>query len=103
MLPNSDNDTGCPPVPADQEPSDCVYIPGGQLQTGDNFETMGSVSYQHIFSADTIGWLRGMARDNSTDFYSNPASWPLNATQHNYFNEIYFNGSVVRPSWKARI
>ncbi len=41
-LPNSDNDTGCPPVPPDQEPSDCVYIPGGQLQNGDNFETMGS-------------------------------------------------------------
>jgi hypothetical protein len=94
-LPNSDNDTGCPPVPPDQEPSDCVYIPGGQLQNGDNFETMGSVVYQHIFSENTIGWLRGMARDNSTDFYSNAASWPLNATQHNYSNEIYFNGSVA--------
>ena len=41
-LPNSDNDTGCPPVPPDQEPDDCVFIPGGQLQTGGNFETMGS-------------------------------------------------------------
>ena len=71
-----------------------MFIPGGQLQTGDNFETMGSVSYQHIFSSDTIGVLRGMARDNSTDFYSNDASWPLNATQHNDFKEIYFNGSV---------
>ncbi len=36
-----------------------------------------------------------MARDNSTDFYSNAASWPLIATQHNYFNEVYFNGSVA--------
>jgi hypothetical protein len=106
-LPNSDNDTGCPPVPPGQEPSDCVYIPGGQLQNGDNFETMGSVAYQHIFSADTIGWLRGMARDDSTDFYSNPASWPLIATQHNYFNEIYFNGSVAvhrgRNEWKVGV
>jgi hypothetical protein len=106
-LPNSDNDTGCPPVPPDQEPSDCVYIPGGQLQNGDNFETMGSVAYQHIFSSDAIGWLRGMARDNSTDFYSNPESWPLIATQHNYFNEIYFNGSVAvhhgRHEFKAGV
>jgi hypothetical protein len=94
-LPNSDNDTGCPPVPPDQEPSDCVYIPGGQLQNGDNYETMGSVAYQHIFSADTIGSLHFMARGNSTDFSSNAASWPLNATQNNYFNEIYFNGSVA--------
>jgi hypothetical protein len=69
-LPNSDNTVGC----AGQAPPDCVFIPGGQLQTGDNFESMGSISYQHIFSSDTIGWLRGVSRDNSTDFYSNPAS-----------------------------
>src|SRR6202167_4199562 len=94
-LPNSDNDTGCPPVPVDEEPSDCVYIPGGQLQNGDNYESMGNVAYQHIFSSDAIGWLRGMARGNSTDFSSNAASWPLIATQQNYFNEVYFNGSVA--------
>jgi hypothetical protein len=93
-LPNSDNDTGCPVVPPDQEPDDCVYIPGGQLQTGGNFETMGSASYQHIFSSDAIGWLRFMARDNNTDFQSNPESWPLIATQHNDFKEVYFNGSA---------
>jgi hypothetical protein len=92
-LPNSDNDTGCPPVPPDQEPPDCVYIPGGQLQTGGNFETMGSASYQHVFTADAIGWLRFMARDNNTNFNSNPASWPLNATQRNDFREVYFNAS----------
>jgi outer membrane receptor for Fe3+-dicitrate len=104
-LPNADNTTGCPPAPP--EPSNCVFIPGGQLQTGDNFETMGSVSYQHIFSSDAIGVLRGMARDNSNDFYSNEASWPLIATQHNDFKEIYFNGSVSihhgRQEWKAGI
>jgi len=91
-LPNSENTTGCPPAPP--EPADCVFIPGGQLQTGDNFETIGSIRYQHIFSADTIGVLRGMSRDNSTDFYSNDASWPLIATQRNDFREIYFNGDV---------
>jgi hypothetical protein len=48
-----------------------------------------------------------MSRDNSTDFYSNPESWPLNATQHNDFKEIYFNGSVSvhrgRQEFKAGI
>jgi hypothetical protein len=92
-LPNSDNDTGCPPVPPDQEPDDCVYIPGGQLQTGGNFETMGIASYQHVFSSDAIGWLRFMARDNNTNFNSNPESWPLVATQRNDFREVYFNAS----------
>jgi hypothetical protein len=106
-LPNANNDVGCPPVPPIDEPSDCVFIPGGQLQTGDNFETMGTISYQHIFSSDAIGSLRGMSRDNSTDFYSNQASWPLNATQHNDFKEIYFNGSFSvhrhNQEWKAGI
>jgi hypothetical protein len=106
-VPNADNAVGCPPVPPPDEPSDCVFIPGGQLQTGDNFETIGTVSYQHIFSSDAIGTLRGMVRNNSNDFYSNPESWPLIATQHNYFNEIYFNGSLSvhhgRQEWKAGI
>jgi hypothetical protein len=106
-LPNANNTVGCPPVPPIDEPGDCVFIPGGQLQTGDNFETMGSVSYQHVFSSDAIAWLRGMARDNSNDFYSNPSSWPLIATQHNDFKEIYFNGSISvhrgRQEWKAGV
>ena len=106
-VPNGDNTVGCAAVPGGAPPSDCVFIPGGQLQTGDNFETMGSVSYQHIFSSDAIGWLRGMVRDNSNDFYSNPQSWPLIATQHNDFKEIYFNGSASvhhgRHEWKAGI
>src|SRR5208282_1352285 len=102
-LPNSDNTVGC----AGQAPPDCVFIPGGQLQTGDNFETMGSISYQHIFSSDSIGVLRGMSRDTSTDFYSNPASWPLIAANHNDFKEIYFNGSFSlhhgRQEFKAGV
>ncbi len=106
-LPDSNNNIGCLPVAAADEPDDCVFIPGGQLQTSDNFETMGSVSYQHIFSPDAIGWLRGMVRDNSNDFYSNPASWPLIATQHNDFKEIYFNGSASvhhgMQEWKAGV
>ena len=94
FLPNADNTTGCPPGPPADEPSDCVFIPGGQLQTAGNFETMGTISYEHIFSSNTIAALRGMSRDNNLDFNSNAASWPVNATQHNDFKEIYFNGSV---------
>ena len=106
-VPDTVNTVGCPSVPVSQEPSGCVFIPGGQLQTSDNFETMGSASYQHIFSSNAIGWLRGMVRDNSNDFYSNPSSWPLIATQHNGFKEIYFSGSGSihrgRQEWKAGV
>jgi hypothetical protein len=102
---NADNNGLCA---TDTPPNlDCTFIPGGQLQTGDNFETIGTASYQHIFSSETLGWLRFMARDNSNDFYSNQASWPINVTQHNDFKEIYFNGSVSthrgRQEWKAGI
>ena len=104
-LPNADNDTGCVPAASGEIPDDCVYIPGGQLQNGGNFETIGTVAYQHIFSANSIGWLRGMARDTSNDFSSNPQSFPVIATQHNDFKEIYFNGSVAvhhgRNEYKA--
>jgi len=76
-----------------------------QLQTADNFETMGIASYQHIFSANVLSSLRGMVRDNSNDFYSNPYSWPVIVTQHNSFREGYFNASVSihrgRQEWKA--
>lgn len=76
-----------------------------QLQTGDNFETMGIVSYQHIFSSNTLADLRGMVRDNSNDLYSNQSSWPLIAFQHNDFKEAYFNGDVAvhhgHQEWKA--
>ena len=106
-LPDSNNDDGCPPVPPTDEPSDCVFIPGGQLQTGGNFETIGSAAYQHTFSANTIGWLHVMGRDNSNDFNSNPASWPVVATLHNDFKEFYFNGSATthhgRQEFKAGI
>ena len=106
-LPTPSNTTGCPPVPPGQEPGDCVFIPGGQLQTGDNFETMGVANYEHIFSPNVLGALRGMARDNSLDFYSNEASWPVNVTQHNYFNEIYFNSSLSmdrrHQEWKMGV
>ncbi|MFZ0393837.1 MAG: TonB-dependent receptor [Terracidiphilus sp.] len=105
FLPSADNDAGCPPT--GPEPGGCVFVPGGQLQTSGNFETMGSVNYQHLFSSSAIGELRGMARDNSLDFYSNPSSWPVIATQHNDFKEIYFHGSMSvdlrNQEWKTGV
>lgn len=104
-VPNANNADGCggPDPTADQ----CVFIPGGQLQTADNFEALGILSYEHIFSQNTMGALRGMSRDNSLDFYSNPASWPVIVTQHNDFKDIYFNGSITadrgHQEWKAGV
>ncbi len=74
-----------PPPPPDTPP---------QLQTGDNFETMGIVSYQHVFSSNVLANVRGMVRENSDDLNSNASSWPIRAFLHNHFTEGYFNSTV---------
>lgn len=73
---------------------------GSQLQNAGNFETMGIVSYQHIFSPNVVADLRGMVRDNSNELRSNPYSTPVIAFQNNYFREGYFKGSVsIHHRW----
>ncbi|HTF68273.1 MAG TPA: TonB-dependent receptor [Edaphobacter sp.] len=74
-------------------PNELVQQQAGQMQNGDNFETMGTVNYQHIFSADSLGTLAGMVRDNAKNLYSNENSTPIIAFQHNNFREGYFKGT----------
>ena len=98
----------CPPeyTPGTCQPAPPPGTPS-QLQTADNFETMGSASYQHIFSPNLLIDVRGMGRDNSNDFYSNPYSWPIIVFEHNDFKEAYFNSSISvhrgHQEWKAGI
>jgi hypothetical protein len=88
-------------------PNELVQQSAGQRQNADNFETLGIASYQHIFSSTAAGDLRGMVRDNSNDFYSNPQSTPIIVSQHNWFHEAYFKSSITidheRNEWKAGI
>ena len=90
-----------------QIPNEQVQQAAGQLQNADNFETMGTASYQHIFSSNVVGDFRGMVRDNSNDLYSSPLATPVIAFQHNYFREGYFKGTVSihhgRHEWKAGV
>jgi TonB-dependent Receptor Plug Domain len=76
-------------------PNEQVQEAAGQLQTADNFETMGIISYQHTFSSHAVADFRGMVRDNSNDFYSNPNSTPVQIFQHNWFREGYFKGMLT--------
>ena len=88
-------------------PNEQVQEAAGQRQDGDNSETMGIASYQHVFSANMLGATRGMVRDTSNDLTSNPESTPVIAFLHNNFREGYFNGSLSvhhgRQEWKAGI
>jgi len=76
-------------------PNEQLQQAAGQLQTADNIETMGIVSYQHTFSSNMLANLRGMVRDNANDFYSNPNSTPIEILQHNRFREGYFKGDIT--------
>ena len=88
-------------------PNELVQQQAGQLQTGDNFETMGTVRYQHIFSPNSLGTLAGMVRDNANDLYSNASSTPINATRQNDFREGYFKATFSqhhgRQEFKAGV
>ncbi|HEV2194601.1 MAG TPA: TonB-dependent receptor [Candidatus Acidoferrum sp.] len=85
-------------------PNELVQQEAGQHETADNVETMGIVSYQHIFSTSMLGDFRGMVRDNANDFYSNTESTPIILSQHNRFREGYFKGALTvshgRHEWK---
>jgi len=84
-------------------PNEQIQEAVGQLQTADNFETMGIISYQHTFSPNVFFDVHGMVRDNSNDFYSNPNSFPIEVFQHNWFREGYFKGSLTTSHGRHEI
>lgn len=90
-----------------QIPNEQLQQAAGQRQDGDNLETMGIVSYQHVFSSNALGAARGMVRDNSSDLTSNPQSTPVIPFLHNGFREGYFTASLAihrgRHEWKTGI
>ena len=88
-------------------PNEQLQQAASQRQDRDNFETLGIVSYQHVFSPDAVGDLRGMIRDASGSLTSNANSTPIEATQDRGFREAYFKGTISvhrgRHEWKAGI
>jgi hypothetical protein len=78
-----------------QLPNEQVQQAAGQLQTANNFETLGIVSYQHTFSPNVLADIHGMVRNNQNNFYSNTESTPIEIFQHNWFNEAYFLGNLT--------
>jgi len=71
-------------------PNELLQQAAGQLQTGNNAETMGNATYQHLFSDRTSLNFNAMGRDDSNNFNSNANSTPILVFQHNHFQEAYF-------------
>lgn len=86
-------------------PNEQVQQQAGQLQTGAETESSGTVSYQHIFSPNVLGTVVGMVRDDADSFQSNQFSTPIIAFQDRGFREGYVKGSISvhhgRHEWKA--
>jgi outer membrane cobalamin receptor len=88
-------------------PNEQVQQAAGQRQDRNNFETMGIASYQHLFSPNVVADFRGMVRDDSEGFSSNPLSTPIIVFQDNGFREAYFKGTISihrgNQEWKAGV
>ena len=76
-------------------PNEDLQEQAGQLQNGNNGETLGTVQYRHLVSADVLTTYAGMVRDNTDSLKSNAASTPIIATQNNSFREIYAKSAVT--------
>jgi len=88
-------------------PNEQVQQEAGQRQGRDSAETMGILSYQHVFSDKALGDLRVMMRDDRDGLWSNPLATPIVAAQDRGFHEEYVKASIaVRQSsqeWKAGV
>jgi hypothetical protein len=88
-------------------PNELLQQAAGQRQDRGNFETMGILSYQHIFSPNVLGDLRFMARDDTDNLSSNPSSTPIVAFQDRGFREEYLKGTLSLhhrvQEWKAGV
>ena len=88
-----------------QVPNEQVQQEVLQRQDRGSTETAGQFSYQHIFSPQVIGDLRGMVRDLSASLWSNDFATPVVAAQDRGLRETYLKGAASarfgRHEWKT--
>ncbi len=93
--------------PAARSPATACSFPGGSYRLATILKPWGASPTSTFFPPTRSACCAEWPATTPTDFYSNPASWPLIATQHNDFKEIYFNGSVSvhhgRQEFKAGV
>lgn len=88
-------------------PNELVQQQAGQHQNGANFDTYGIGVYEHTFSSNAVATVRGMVRQFTDQYNSNPQSTPIEVFQDNGFHEVYGQASVTvdhgHQEWKAGI
>jgi hypothetical protein len=76
-------------------PDELLQEAAGQRQDRGTGETVGTFSYQHIFTPNLLGDVRFMSRSVDADLSSNPLSTPIIATQVRGFDEQYAKATVA--------
>jgi hypothetical protein len=88
-------------------PNEQLQQAAGQREDRGVFETIGIASYQHVFSPNVIGDVRGMVRSDEQTLDSNPLSTPVIAFQDRSFTEGYLKATVSMHQgineWKAGV
>lgn len=84
-------------------PNELVQEAAGQRQDRTAEESLGQVSHQQIFSANTIAQLRFMGRDTAASLWSNANSIPIAPEQERGFREFYSAASLVHTAGRHEI
>ncbi|MGB9455421.1 MAG: TonB-dependent receptor [Bryobacteraceae bacterium] len=77
-----------------QVPDEIVQEQAGQRQDRQSFESAAQFSYDHIFSANVLAFLRAMTRDVTAGYWSNDLSTPMIAGQDRAYHEQYVKVAV---------
>jgi hypothetical protein len=77
-----------------QVPDEIVQEQAGQRQDRQSFESAAQFSYDHIFSANVLAFLRAMTRDVTAGYWSNDLSTPMIAGQDRAYHEQYVKAAV---------
>jgi len=75
-------------------PNEQIQHDVGQIQHRDDFETLGIVSYEHIFSENLLADFHLMMRSDTVGLNSNARSTPIIAFQDRGFSEEYLKGTA---------
>jgi outer membrane cobalamin receptor len=84
-------------------PNDPEQQSAGQRQDRRGAESAAQAHYQHVFSASTLGSVRGMYRDVGAELWSNPRSTPVFVNQDRSLRQGVFSGAVTVQGERHRL
>ena len=76
-------------------PNDLEQQAAGQRQDRRMGEMAGQIHYQRTISSRTLGSIRGMIRDLSSELWSNPLATPVHVQQDRGFREAAVVGGIT--------